>query len=167
MKYEVTVGEQTYGVEIMPNGEVRVDDEPLEVDFGVIGESGLYLLLVNNESFEALVEQDEETGTWNVLMRGNMYEAEVMDERSLLLRSRKMSLVPESGEVAIKAPMPGLVVAVPVEVGQEVAEGENIIILESMKMENELKAPRDGRVERISVGAGDSVERNQTLVVIV
>lgn len=167
MKYEVTVGEQAYTVEITPDGKVLLDDEPMVVDFGVIGESGLYLLLVNNESFEALVEQDEDSGTWNVLMRGNMYEADVMDERSLLLRSRKMTLVPESGEVAIKAPMPGLVVAVPVEIGQPIEEGDNLVILESMKMENELKAPRAGRVERISVGAGDSVERNQTLVVIV
>lgn len=167
MKYEVTVGEQAYTVEITPDGKVLLDDKPMVVDFGVIGESGLYLLLVNNESFEALVEQDEDSGTWNVLMRGNMYEADVMDERSLLLRSRKMTLVPESGEVAIKAPMPGLVVAVPVEIGQPIEEGDNLVILESMKMENELKAPRAGRVERISVGAGDSVERNQTLVVIV
>ncbi len=167
MKYEVKVGEETFTVEIAPDGQVKLDDESMEVDFGVIGESGLYLLLVNNESFEALVEQDEDTGMWHVLMRGHMYDADVMDERSLLLRSRKMSMVPETGEVAIRAPMPGLVVAVPVEVGQEIAEGDNLVILESMKMENELKAPRAGRVERVTVGVGDSVERNQTLVVIV
>ena len=63
--------------------------------------------------------------------------------------------------------MPGLVVATPVEVGQEVELGDNVVILESMKMENELKAPRAGRVERINVKPGDSVEQNQTLVVIV
>jgi biotin carboxyl carrier protein len=75
--------------------------------------------------------------------------------------------VPEGGELPIKAPIPGLVINIPVEIGQEVAKGDNLIILESMKMENELKAPRDGRVERINVEVGNSVEQYQTLLVLV
>lgn len=165
MEYEVKIGEQTYMVELNENGQVLLDGEPVDVDFNIIGESGLYSLLVNNESFEALVEQGE--NVWKILLLGNMYEAQVTDERTRLLRSRATSMVPESGEVAIRAPMPGLVVDVPVEVGQEVEAGENIVILESMKMENELKAPRAGRVERISVNPGDSVDQNQTLLVLI
>ena len=64
------------------------------------------------------------------------------------------------------APMPGLVVAVPVEEGQEVQKGEDLIILESMKMQNELKAPRDGTISRIRVGPGDSVDQNQVLLTL-
>lgn len=165
MEYEVTIGDETYTVEIAESGQVMLDGQPFEVDFNVVGESGLYSLLVNNESFEALVEQVD--GTWRVLLLGNLYEAQVMDERTRLLRSRAMSMVPETGEVPIKAPMPGLVVDVPVVQGQDVEAGDNIVILESMKMENELKAPRAGRVERIHVSAGDSVDQNETLVVIV
>lgn len=165
MEYEVIVGDHTYLVEIDANGGVLLDGEPVEVDFRVIGQSGLYSLLMNNESFEALVEQVERD--WQVLLRGTLYDVHVVDERTRLLRSRAMNLVPETGEVPIKAPMPGLVVSLPVEVGQEVELGDNVVILESMKMENELKAPRAGRVERIHVNPGDSVEQNQTLVVIV
>ncbi|HOA23481.1 MAG TPA: biotin/lipoyl-binding protein [Aggregatilineales bacterium] len=165
MEYEVIVGDRTYLVEIETDGRVLLDGEPLEVDFRDIGQSGLYSLLVNNESFEALVEQVD--WNWQVLLRGTLYEVTVIDERSRLLRSRAINLVPETGEVPIKAPMPGLVVATPVEVGQQVEMGDNVVILESMKMENELKAPRAGRVERINVKPGDSVEQNQTLVVIV
>lgn len=165
MEYEVKIGEQTYMVELDENGQILLDGEPVDVDFNIIGESGLYSLLVNNESFEALVEQGE--NAWKILLRGNLYEAQVTDERTRLLRSRATSMVPESGEVAIRAPMPGLVVDLPVEVGQDVEAGENIVILESMKMENELKAPRAGRVERISVNVGDSVEQNQTLLVLI
>lgn len=165
MEYEVTVGEHVYIVTIDEKGRVLLDGELVDVDFNVIGESGLYSLLVNNESFEALVEQDDKT--WRILLRGDLYEAQVVDERSRLLRSRSGPMVPESGEVAIKAPMPGLVVSVPVELGDMIEAGDNLVILESMKMENELKAPRAGRVERINVNAGDSVEQNQTLVVIV
>ena len=60
--------------------------------------------------------------------------------------------------------MPGLVVAIPVEEGQEVKKGQVLVILESMKMQNELKAPRDGVVERIKVRAGESVEQKQTIL---
>jgi biotin carboxyl carrier protein len=102
-----------------------------------------------------------------VLVRGDLYEVQVTDERSQLMRARAHMSVPESGELPIKAPMPGLVINIPVEVGQEVTKGDNLVILESMKMENELKAPRDGRVERIIVKVGSSVEQHQTLIVIV
>lgn len=165
MKYEVTVGESTYTVEINEQGQVLLDGEPVEVDFNAVGESGLVSLLVDNESFEALLERGEQD--WHVLLAGNLYDVSVVDERSKLLRSRATSMVPDSGEVAIRAPMPGLVVALRVELGQAVAAGDNVAILESMKMENEIKAPRAGTVERIDVAAGDSVEQGQILVVIV
>jgi biotin carboxyl carrier protein len=72
--------------------------------------------------------------------------------------------VAESGEFHLKAPMPGLVVAVPVEEGQQVKKGQVLVILESMKMQNELKSPRDGTVARIRVRAGESVEQKQALL---
>ncbi len=165
MKYEVTIGESKYIIEVNTEGQITLDGQIVEVDFSRVGESSLCLLLVNNESFEALVEPQDEL--WHVLFRGDLYEVNVADERAQLMRARAGVIVPESGELAIKAPMPGLVVKVPVEVGQEVSKGDKIIILESMKMENELKAPRDGRVERIQVASGDRVEQGQVLVVIV
>lgn len=165
MKYEVSIDKHYYEVEIGSDGQVFLNGEPIEVDFGNVGQNALYSMLVNNESFEALVEPSR--NMWHVMMRGNLYEVEVVDERTQLLRSREAQMVPDTGEVAIRAPMPGLVVAIPVTVGQEVQKGDNIIILESMKMENELKAPRGGRIERVNVQAGESVEQDQTMVVIV
>ena len=165
MKYEASVNGNTYTIEINEDGRILLDGEEFEVDFGGLSASGLYSLLVNNESFEALVEQRDDI--WQVLMRGTLYDVSVADERALLLHSRSTLLVPDTGEVAIKAPMPGLVIAVLVHAGQEISAGDNLIILESMKMENELKAPRAGRVDRISVQPGNNVEQNQTLIVIV
>jgi len=164
MKYEVTVGENTYSIEVNQEGQVTLDGQEVPVDFSEIG-SGLCLLLVNNESFEGLVEQKEDG--WSVLFRGDLYEVQVADERAQLMRARAGMAVPDSGELPIKAPMPGMVVTVPVEVGQQVEKGQNIVILESMKMENELKTPRAGTVERINVKKGDSVEQGQVLVVLV
>jgi 3-methylcrotonyl-CoA carboxylase alpha subunit len=70
------------------------------------------------------------------------------------------------GEFSLKAPMPGLVVAVPVAEGETVSKGQNLVILESMKMQNELRAPRDGVVQRVRVKAGERVEQNQLLVTL-
>ena len=165
MRYEVKVGEDTFMIHVNQEGIIVVDDEQVEVDFAPIGANGLYSLLVDNESFEALAE--ERDGVWYVQMRGHLYEVDVADERTQLINARAQMTTPESGEIPIKAPMPGLIVSVEVEVGQEVEAGDALIILESMKMENDLKAPRAGRIERVNVAAGDSVDQNQVLVVIV
>lgn len=165
MKYAVTVGENTYMIEVNEEGKVTLDGQEVQVDFSRIGETGLCLLLVNHESFEGLVEQGDEV--WHVLFRGDLYEVQVADERAQLMRARAGMAVPDTGELPIKAPMPGMVVAVLVEAGQEVEKGQNLIILESMKMENELKAPRAGKVDRVHIKRGDSVDQGQPLVVII
>nr|NIP43563.1 biotin/lipoyl-binding protein [candidate division Zixibacteria bacterium]NIT59736.1 biotin/lipoyl-binding protein [Fodinibius sp.]NIR66018.1 biotin/lipoyl-binding protein [candidate division Zixibacteria bacterium]NIS47654.1 biotin/lipoyl-binding protein [candidate division Zixibacteria bacterium]NIU15750.1 biotin/lipoyl-binding protein [candidate division Zixibacteria bacterium] len=70
----------------------------------------------------------------------------------------------DTSEFYLKAPMPGLVIDVPVEEGQDVSQGEILLVLESMKMQNELRCPRDGKVLRVRVKVGDNVERKQTLI---
>jgi biotin carboxyl carrier protein len=72
--------------------------------------------------------------------------------------------VSEAGEFHLKAPMPGMVVSIPVEEGQQLEKGDVLVILESMKMQNELKAPRAGIVGRVRVKKGESVEQRQTLL---
>jgi len=165
MKYLVTTNNQTYTVDVTGDGDVLLDGQLVSIDFSSMGESGLCSLLVNNESLEALVEQRGDC--WQVLLLGTLYDVQVIDERAERLRSSASTLIADLDEIPIRAPMPGLVVAVPVEQGQEVAKGDNLVILESMKMENELKAPREGRVERVNVRAGDGVDRDQVLVVLV
>lgn len=165
MKYLVTIDQDTYIIDVQSGGDVLLDGEPMSIDFSSVGESGLCSLLVNNESFEALVEQ--RGNYWQVLLLGTLYDIQVIDERAERLRKSVISLISDTGEIPITAPMPGLIVAVPVAQGQEVAKGDNLVILESMKMENELKAPRSGRVERVNVSAGDGVERDQVLIVLV
>ena len=165
MRYEVKVNDQKYMVEVNQDGQITVDGQDTMVEFSRIGDSGLYLLLVNNESFEGLVEEHEDV--WQVVFRGDLYDVQVSDERAQLMRARAHMSVPDSGELPIKAPIPGLVIKIMVEIGQEVSKGDNLAILESMKMENELKAPRDGRVERINIKVGNSVEQHQTLLVLV
>ncbi|MGV2434812.1 MAG UNVERIFIED_CONTAM: acetyl-CoA carboxylase biotin carboxyl carrier protein subunit [Anaerolineae bacterium] len=95
-----------------------------------------------------------------------MFNATVLDERDMVLLGRRGLDADGSGEVVIKSPMPGLIVQVLVEEGQTVQKGATLLILESMKMQNELKSPRDGIIQRISVGAGDTVEQNRILITL-
>jgi biotin carboxyl carrier protein len=163
MKYVTTINDKTFEIDIQPDGSLLVNGEKREVDFHALGPS-MYSILDEHMSYELTIEEREDE--IEVLMHGRLFGVKVMDERAQLLASRSGGLGTESGEITIKSPMPGLIVAVKVEVGQEVTAGQTLVILESMKMQNELKAPRDGVVQSVNVQPGQSVEQNKPLVKI-
>ncbi len=162
MKYVATINGQEYEVEIVDERRVRVGDKLLTVDFEPVSGQPIYSLIVDGKSFESFVYQGDED--WEVLLRGRQYQVKVEDEREKRLRAAASGSATEGGEFHLKAPMPGLVVSVPVEEGQKVTKGQVLLVLESMKMQNELKAPRAGTVGRIRVKAGESVEQKQIML---
>jgi biotin carboxyl carrier protein len=165
MKYVTTINDREFVVEILDEHRILVDGVHHQVDFMQVGDQPVYSLLVEGESFEGLVYPAEEG--WQVLLHGYQYPAQVEDERERRLRAALGSRVSEAGEFHLRAPMPGLVVAIPVLDGQKVERGDVLLVLESMKMQNELKAPRPGTVGRIRVQPGDSVELKQTLLSVI
>lgn len=165
MKYVASIGDREYVIEILDDHHVEVDGVEYEVDFESVSGQPVHSLLVNDKSYEAYVYPSEEA--WQVLLRGTLYELQVEDERERRLRASLGGGPAEHGEFLLKSPMPGLVVAVPVEDGQEVKKGDVLVILESMKMQNELKSPREGTVSRLRVKAGDNVEQKETLLSVV
>lgn len=164
MKYITIINDKRFEIDINTDGSILVNGEPRSVDFHSLG-SSLYSVIMDNQSYELVIEDQD--GAYQVQMRGNLFAGQVLDERAQLLASRRGGLTPDSGEISMKAPMPGLIVAINVTEGQEVKAGQTVVILESMKMQNELKCPRDGVVQRISVEAGQSVEQNKLMVTIV
>lgn len=162
MKYITTVGDREYLVEIVDEKHISINGKIVEVDFESVSGQPVYSLIVDGKSHESYVQQGDDN--WQVLLRGRLYPVTVEDEREKRLRAAAGSGVAESGEFHLKAPMPGLVVAIPFEEGQEIKKGQVILILESMKMQNELKSPRDGTMGRIRVKMGESVEQKQTLL---
>jgi len=162
MKYITTIGEREYLVEILDEHHVTVDGQLYEVDFDSVSDQPVYSLLVNSDSFEAYVYPSE--AEWQVLMQGRLYTATVEDEREKRLRLQASGKVFERSEYHLKSPMPGLVISIPIVEGQHVERGDVLLVLESMKMQNELRSPKEGNVSRIKVKVGDSVELRQTLL---
>lgn len=165
MRYIATIGKNEYLVEILDETHVSVNGVVYEVDFQRVGDQPVFSLLVDGRSINAHVQQDEDT--WQVLFQAQLYPVQVEDEREKRLRAALGSVTGEHDEFHLKAPMPGLVVAVPVEAGQSVKKGDVLVILESMKMQNELRSPRAGTVARLRVNPGDRVEQKETLLSVV
>ncbi|TVR23397.1 MAG: biotin/lipoyl-binding protein [Anaerolineaceae bacterium] len=161
MKYVTILDGESYEVEIDKDGKITVNGEGRDVDFLALSPS-LYSIISDNRSVQLVI--DDADGTVEVLMKGRMYETQVLDERALMMAQRRGGLGSSSGDV--QAPMPGLVVAVPVNVGDAVEKGQTVVVLESMKMQNELKSPIDGVVQTVTASAGQSVNKNDLLVTV-
>ena len=162
MKYITTVEGKQFLVEIIDDKHVSVDGKVYEIDFESVSGQPVYSLIVNGKSHEGYAAQGDDN--WQVLLRGRLYPVTVEDEREQRLRMAAGGSVTEYSEFHLRAPMPGLVVAIPVTEGQAVKRAQVVLILESMKMQNELKSPRDGTVSRVRVKAGETVEQKQTLL---
>lgn len=164
MKYITTINEQEFLVDLLDDGRILVNGKAYQVDFAEISEHQVYSLIMDGRSIEAFVYPGEDG--WQVVYQGKFYPARVEDEREHRLRLAAGSDVRERGEWQLKAPMPGLIVATPVQDGQQVEKGDVLIVLESMKMQNELKAPRAGVVTRLRVTSGERVEQHTPLLML-
>ncbi len=163
-KYTAIINDKQYELEIGPNNSLTINGEPHSVDFRTIDGSALYSLLLDNVSWEALVDRNGDE--YRVLIGGEQHVVVVQDERTRKMAKAESGGGATTGEVIVKAPMPGLVRDVPVNLGDAVAAKQGVVILEAMKMQNELRTPRAGVVKEIRVKPGDKVEQGQTLVVI-
>jgi pyruvate carboxylase subunit B len=163
MKYTATVDDQDFTIDVDHPGEVVVDGEASAVDLRAI-DGQLYSLLVGQESHEVYVER--EAGVYYVLIEGDRYPVVVEDERLARLKAMSRAEHQSHGTAVVAAPMPGLVVRLTAAVGDSVAEGQGLVILEAMKMENEIRAPRAGIVRALHAVAGQTVNQGDQLLVI-
>lgn len=163
MKYFVTVGEREVVVEL--DGEhATVDGVPYRsAHLTALPGTPIRHLALDGGS-EVLAVEALGRGLWGVGCRGERHELEVIDERTRHIRSLTGGGARASGPAVLKAPMPGMVMKVSVEPGQRVEAGAALVVLEAMKMENELRAPVAAVVKGVPVQAGQAVEKGQVLV---
>jgi|SRR5947209_7382846 len=184
MPYFSTLNEQTYRVDTGENDQLRditIDGTiykinwrsiaPLATDArGQSGVGGRYSLIIAGKSYEVFAQRipqpDEDSSlVYEIILGEQRFEVRVEDEREKTLAGAVKS-AHDSGEARIRAPMPGLVIGVPVESGAAVTRGQTVIVLEAMKMENDLAAPRSGTIKEIKVNQGQTVNQGDVLVII-
>ncbi len=163
MIYEITIDGISHRLEVEAWDGVwscRVDGEAIEVD-AVLAEPDVLSLRVGGNSIE--VRREMRAGELKIWVDGRCHAAEVRDPRSL--RGRKRA-VDDDGPRRLTAPMPGKVVRVLVQSGDLVEAGAGIMVVEAMKMQNEVKSPKKGMVQKILVAAGSAVNAGDVLAVV-
>ncbi len=164
MKYQSQINNNTYAVEIDAEGQILFDGERINANLLQVGALGLYSLLIDSQSMELVVEETRQG--YRVTFGSHTFDVQVADERQLKLAGRRGDLDAAGGEIQVKAPIPGLVVRVLVRTGDAIKSGQPLVILEAMKMENELRAVREGTVGDVRVKPGERVEQGAVLLVI-
>jgi biotin carboxyl carrier protein len=184
MPYSSSVNEQVYHIDTGEQGrqrEVSIDGTTYKIDWrviapltadakGQVSAGGRYSLIIAGKSYEIFarrVTRPDENGslTYEVQFAGQRFEVRVEDEREKTLAGSVKS-AHGAGEARLRAPMPGLVIGIPLEVGAAVARGQTVVVLEAMKMENDLAAPKAGTIKEIKVSSGQTVNQGDVLVVI-
>ena len=161
MIYEVTIAEKVYRVELVrteQQWQCKLDGREMPLDV-VSAQDGMLSLLLQGKSYE--VKQETVGTESNVVVGQERFNASIRDPRSF--RSRRRSGAGEQGVMKIKAPMPGKVVRILAPAGSQVEIGQSVVVIEAMKMQNELKAPKTGVVKKINVEEGAAVDAGQAL----
>lgn len=164
MRYVTVVEGRTFTVQVQKD-RVIVDGQAHNIDLRRIEPLSLYSLLVGNSSHELLIEEQHEE--YGVMLQGKLYTVRVQQERSRERPHPGSSLLAAIGQTVVKAPMPGRVLETLADAGHTKRAGEVLIVLESMKMQIELRCPQDGVIQDVHVAAHDHVTQGQTLVTLV
>jgi biotin carboxyl carrier protein len=163
VKYLVQLGDRV--LEVVVNGiAVETDGRPAEAHLARVDGTPLRHLLLDGRSYEIVAVRTEGAGRWRIVVGDQRFDVAVTDHRAEAIRGMLGRAGPPAVSGVVTAPMPGLVVRVPVEEGQRVEAGTGLVVVEAMKMENELRATAPGVVRRIHVAPGDAVDKGQRLV---
>ena len=154
-RHSVTVGEGSISYEGEPDASAELSD--------IVG-SPVKVVRIGNDVFRVVAERREGRGRFSIWVDGYRFEAEALDERRRVLRDLTGAAAGPTGPAPIVAPMPGLIVRINVAPGDTVEAGQGVVVMEAMKMENELRATAGGKVRSVDVAPGTAVEKGALLV---
>jgi biotin carboxyl carrier protein len=163
MIYDATVDGRSVRAEVRAGADgrymVRLDGRPVEVDVRDAGPHAMSLI-VDGHAHELMIERRE--GGYRVVLRGQVLDVSLVEGTRGAVAPRRTA----GGPARVQAPMPGKLVRVLVRAGQDVGAGQGLVVMEAMKMENEIRAPRAGRVKEAPVREGQAVETGALLVLL-
>ena len=167
MKSEVKVNERIAQVELIEKLDnkikIKVDDNTYELD-AVMVENGVYSILYNNKSYNVELIEGDHNKQYLINTLYDQFTTEIIDAEARYQMSRKSGQLED--DASISSPMPGKVVKILVEEGQEVKEGQTVIIVSAMKMESEYKVKQDRIIKAVCVAEGDNITANQPLIIV-
>lgn len=163
MKYFVRIGEER--VEVTIDGEnVTLDDQAVRAHVEDLPGTPLQIVTIGTELHRVLARRGSQRGQYDVTIDGYRFAIEALDERTRTIRELAGASARPVGPAHLVAPMPGLVVRVSVQEGDQVRAGQGLVVMEAMKMENELRATAAGTIRRVVVSPGSAVEKGAILL---
>ena len=163
MKYFVRVGETDLEVSI-EGDEVRVDGQVVTARIADVEGTPVRMLTVGDEVHRIVVRPAGSRGRYSIWVAGCRHGVEALDERMRAIRELAGATAGPVGPAPLLAPMPGMIVRVNVRVGDQVVPGQGLVVMEAMKMENELRASAAARVKAVLAQPGSAVEKGALLV---
>ena len=163
MKYIVTVNGTDIAVEL--DGEnARAGDSSVRARLSNLDDGPERVLTLGDEVHRVFVRPGETRGNYTLWVDGFRFDVEALDERSRAIRELSAATAAPKGPAPLVAPMPGMIVRVNVAEGDVIQAGQGLVVMEAMKMENELRAPSAGAVRRVLVAPGTAVEKGALLL---
>ena len=163
MKYLVRVGPAEHEV-VLDGGGVRVDGETVTAHVLPVDGTPMQIAQIDDQVHRVIARRGGARGTYTIWVDGYRFDVEALDERTRAIRDLSASAAPPGGPAPLVAPMPGLIVRVNAQVGDRVKPGQGIVVMEAMKMENELRAQAEGTVKNVLVAPGAAVEKGTVLI---
>jgi biotin carboxyl carrier protein len=161
--YNVNINNSTHRVDLDEEG-IYVDGELLSWDLIKVKDNLFHLIHDSNSYMIEIVTSDTTKKQSRLKVNGVFFDIAVQDKYDILLEKLGMQPTGKDEHREVRAPMPGMILDVLVKEGQEVSKGENLVILEAMKMENIIKSSGEGTIETINIHKGMNVEKNQVLI---
>jgi pyruvate carboxylase subunit B len=166
MKYVVQLNAERKAVSIEAEGVRYEDGTPVHAELSDIEGSPIRMVKIGTQVYRVVVQKGQGRGRYTLWIDGYRFDAEALDERTRAIRDMSAASAGPVGPAPVRAPMPGLIVRVNVTVGDTVQAGQGIVVMEAMKMENELRATAPGKVRSVEVAPGTAVEKGALLVAL-
>jgi len=166
VKYVVELNGERKTVSIEPGRASYEGDLPADAELSDVEGSPVRMVKLGTRVYRVVAEKRQGRGRYTLWVDGYRFEVEALDERTRTIRDLSAGNVAPAGPAPVLAPMPGLIVRVNVSAGDAVEAGQGVVVMEAMKMENELRATSSGKVKSVEVSPGTAVEKGTLLVAL-